>query len=385
MPRPQWRVFVLWTGIVLTVLLAGAFLFAWSGLYNVAASRGHLAVTRMVLEFGMRNSVETYSMGVSVPANLESDDLIRLGAAHFDSVCVRCHSAPGRTNSVTLEHMLPHPPELGPEIAKWSDAELFWIVKHGLKYTGMPAWPFQSRDDEVWAMVAFLKRLPKLDAESYAALALGNARGAAPLSLASDAGKAAAEMVRAGGDNWNPLACARCHGDDRHPPTSALVPILAGQKPAYLRTALEAFADGSRPSGVMSEIAAQLSAGEMDALAKYYAGLDRSDALTTAPSGLLVAATDGRTLAAQGAKRDAIPPCSSCHDEAGRTEWPRLAGQSRAYIEGQLRLWKSGHRRATADGRLMGKIAERMSDEQIESVAAHYAGLPREQAKGGTQ
>lgn len=63
--------------------------------------------------------------------------------------------------------MTPPPPYLPPKLARWEPDELFYIVKHGIKFAGMPAWPSQQRDDEVWAMVAFLRRFPQLNAEQY--------------------------------------------------------------------------------------------------------------------------------------------------------------------------------------------------------------------------
>ena len=59
--------------------------------------------------------------------------------------------------------MLPVPPDLSATVDEWTDAQLFRIVKHGIRFTGMPAWPTQTRDDEVWMMVAFLRALPEFD------------------------------------------------------------------------------------------------------------------------------------------------------------------------------------------------------------------------------
>src|SRR3546814_5639660 len=61
----------------------------------------------------------------------------------------------------------PAPPELSETVHKWTPAELFWIVKYGLKMTGMPAWGPTHRDDELWAITAFLLRLPELSPEEY--------------------------------------------------------------------------------------------------------------------------------------------------------------------------------------------------------------------------
>jgi Cytochrome C oxidase, cbb3-type, subunit III len=82
--------------------------------------------------------------------------------------------------------MTPPPPYLPPRIPKWEPNELFYIVKHGIKFTGMPAWPALDRDDEVWAMVAFLRQFPKLDADEYRRLAQGEAAPSGAVALLSD-------------------------------------------------------------------------------------------------------------------------------------------------------------------------------------------------------
>jgi len=166
---------ILWSAVTLAVLAFGALLFATSGLYSVAASRGHFAVTRWMLEFGMRRSVATHSLGISTPP-LDDMDLVRLGAGHFYGGCAPCHGAPGDTRNPVVANMLPPPPSLAQAAPTWSTSELFWIVRNGLKYTGMPAWPEYRRDDEVWAVVAFLRKLPTMEAAEYKALATGHAQ-----------------------------------------------------------------------------------------------------------------------------------------------------------------------------------------------------------------
>ena len=152
-------------------LLLG-FLFVWSGIYTVAASRGHWAVTEWLLTFVMRNSVKTHALGIEVPP-LDNADLVTLGAAHFHSGCAYCHGAPGTPISPIARAMLPPPPDLATNMRPWRDRELFWIINNGIKYTGMPAWSVQQRDDEVWALAAFLRRLPTPRRGAYRELALG--------------------------------------------------------------------------------------------------------------------------------------------------------------------------------------------------------------------
>src|SRR5262245_45937786 len=100
--------------VVLVTLLAlalGGFLIAWSGIYNVAASRGHWAVIDWLLAFIMRNSVETRALLVETPA-LDDEDMVLLGANHYRTGCAPCHGAPGMAAGAVEQRMLPPPPVL---------------------------------------------------------------------------------------------------------------------------------------------------------------------------------------------------------------------------------------------------------------------------------
>jgi len=241
-------------GVLLGILVmggaAGAFLFAWSGLYNVAATSGHWPVTEWFLHFGMRNSVKTQSMSVGKPPPLDDIAMVRLGLGHYQGGCAPCHGAPGYKGSPITDKMLPRPPWLPESISVWTDEQLFWIVKHGIKYAGMPGWVAQSRDDEVWTMVAALRSLPDMTREEYQRLAIGDAggRGSAGEGL---------------------TVCARCHGDDGA--ENGHVPRLAGQRREYLEHALRSYAISERASGIMGPVAAELSEREISDLAAFYA------------------------------------------------------------------------------------------------------------------
>jgi hypothetical protein len=120
--------------ISLLIVLSGAggLLFAWSGIYNVAASEDHWPITRWFLAFGMRHSVELRSRGIVAPP-LDHASLFHRGLGHYAGACAPCHGAPGEPQNPTALAMLPKPPYLPREGRDWSAAELFWIVKHGLK------------------------------------------------------------------------------------------------------------------------------------------------------------------------------------------------------------------------------------------------------------
>lgn len=362
MSTRRFRTWLGWAAVAVTVLVAGVIAFAWSGIYSVAASSGHFAVVSWLLEVGMRSSVRTHSVGVPEPNfGLADPDLVRLGAGHYHTVCVTCHGAPGEPAVSTVLHMLPPPPPLHGRIGEWRDRELFWLVKHGIKYTGMPAWPTMERDDEVWAMVAFLRKLPALDAEQYRDLAMGNAR-----QVASD------EAVGSRTGKSETTVCARCHDDGELPPVSSRVPRLAGQRETYLISALRAYADGRRSSGVMQEIASRIDASDIERLAQHYANLE-PPARVSSSSADSETLERGRTIATDGVTEQKVPPCLSCHGESSSPAYPRLAGQSRAYLELQLRLWRSGRRGEWQQARLMGEIARRLSESQLVDVTAYFA------------
>jgi cytochrome c553 len=357
----------IWVVTTVLVLALGAFLFAASGLYSVAASRGHFHITALLLEFAMRRSVATHSLLVTEP-DLRDPDLVRLGAGHFHGGCAPCHGAPGEPRNPIALGMLPAPPDLAGSAPTWSTPELFWIVKNGLKYTGMPAWPAQKRDDEVWAVIAFLRQLPGMGEAAYRTLALGNAE---PLR------RDARELVQLGSRADAISTCARCHDDQDAAATSRFTPALAGQPARFLAEALRAYANGSRPSGIMQPIAVRLRPDDIDAIAAYYAGLPRPPSQPPSPE-LMNQVARGRTVATAGAPRSGVPPCLACHSAAASTAFPRLAGQPAGYIERQLRLFRDGVRTATAQADIMAAVARRLTDAQIADAAAYFAHLAPE-------
>lgn len=340
-------------------------LAAWSGVYNVAASRGHWAVVDLFLRFAMRNSVQAHAPDIQ-PPRLDDADLVRLGAGHFYGGCAYCHGAPGTPINPISQSMLPPPPVLREQLGLWTDQELFWIIKHGIKYAGMPAWVAQDRDDEVWALVAFLRRLPGLDPQAYLALALGDVAIEPPNGRRTAIGQRSTNVVE---------ACGRCHGFDDRPPDSALVPRLHGQSRDMLFHALQAYASGERHSGIMQPIAIGLSQTEMRELADYYSGLPAPPRRDDAPAqGALLEA--GERLALQGDEAAEIPACLSCHGAAALPIYPRLAAQHAPYMANQLRAWQRGPKGRTATDAIMAPIARRLSEQQIVALSAYFASLP---------
>jgi mono/diheme cytochrome c family protein len=121
----------------------------------------------------MRQSVKARAVQAAVP-ELGDPAMVSKGGRHYRENCQTCHAGPGAERSEMARGLRPAPPELTREATHWSSAELFWIVKHGIKMTGMPAWGESHDDKELWAIVAFLERLPNLSPQEYRELTSGS-------------------------------------------------------------------------------------------------------------------------------------------------------------------------------------------------------------------
>ncbi|WP_173932755.1 c-type cytochrome [Chelativorans sp. Marseille-P2723] len=345
--------------IVLFAGLALGAVFIFSGVYNVAAARHHFDITNAVIRLTLRRSVKTHSLGIEPPAGLAEEALARLGARHYALGCEPCHASPASSRNPVVAEMYPAPPPLSEAVNHWQTEELFWIVKNGLKFTGMPSWPAPGHDEEVWALVAFLERLPNMDLKTYAELT-GSTRTADFAFLQDMSVEGLAAM------------CGACHGDAQTAPVHPFAPPLHGQKPAYLRRALIEYAQNRRQSGIMEPIANELGTDVIEQLARFYSNASGAPMPSQTPPGS-AALRRGEEIAEHGIRGSDIPACRSCHADSASGEFPRLDGLPAEYIAIQLRLFRDGVRASSTYAAIMAPIAQRLSEEQIEGVAAFFA------------
>ena len=202
-------------GWALAALLAAA-LAVYAGLYDVAATRQHWQITHSVLEVAMRQSVRLRAQDIHEPP-LAGEHMALRGAACFRDKCVQCHGAPGVAQGDIGKSMQPLPGPLVDAPQHWRPRELYWVIRHGIKMTGMPAWEYRLADEEIWGLVAFMQHLPRLNAVQYAqwmqrapaAPACGRDSAAPPFS-AAPAAQAAADVER-GRQALHQYACTACH------------------------------------------------------------------------------------------------------------------------------------------------------------------------------
>jgi mono/diheme cytochrome c family protein len=155
--------------VIIVVVLLGGAAFVYSGVYNVAATNDDSAVVRWLLLTTRERSIEHRAEGLPSPgqAVLSDPETLRIGFRHYDEMCVGCHGAPGEDPAELREGLNPKPPLLAEEADEASLQELFWVIKHGIKMTGMPAWGVTHSDDEIWAITAFVKKLPGYSVLDY--------------------------------------------------------------------------------------------------------------------------------------------------------------------------------------------------------------------------
>jgi cytochrome c553 len=286
-----WRRAILVLGLA-ALTAAGAALAVWHGQPVAATAR-----------------LVSLPLGID-PPDLDDPARVSRGARHYAQFCVDCHARPGTPARPVGNALRPPAPVLHRRIANWPDVMLFTTVRGGVPNSGMPAWPSPVREDEVWDMVAFLRRLPELDPTEYRALTREDRTA----------------------DLEAPLrGCVRCHGSEGEGGDG--IPRLDIQSPEYLADALRAFRDGRRASGVMQVAASGLDDGTIDRLARTFGG--RASAIRAA------AGATPPPVVRQGAPDRKVPPCAACHgvSQPVRPALPALMGQDRRYLEVQLRLF----------------------------------------------
>ena len=150
-------------GLATVAAAAGVVYF---GVINVGADDPHSAPVYALLSIARDRSIHVRSRDIQVP-DLSQEALIREGAGNYNSMCVGCHLAPGLAGTELSNSLYPAPPNLSKLGVDGHPAAAFWIIKHGIKASGMPAWGKTHDDERIWNMVAFLKRLPDLNENQY--------------------------------------------------------------------------------------------------------------------------------------------------------------------------------------------------------------------------
>ncbi len=151
---------------VILVEIIAIIIGAYSGIPDVSATKPEGKITDWFLNTTKDHSIHSRAANVNVPA-LNDSSLEATGFEHYDEMCVTCHGAPGKEPDELALGLNPPAPDLAASTTDLSPAEMFLIVRDGIKMTGMPAWGTSHSDSAIWAIVAFLQRLQTLTPETY--------------------------------------------------------------------------------------------------------------------------------------------------------------------------------------------------------------------------
>ena len=162
------------------VATLGGIGFLYSGLYPMGADQAHARPVYWALETLRERSIARAIRGIEVP-DLSDPQLLLSGGPDYNDMCAGCHLKPGRSASDLSQGLYPQPPNLTLAAAAHDHgdhgnaedtaaARQFWIIKHGIKASGMAAFGATHDDARIWAMVAFLQKLPELTVPQYQVL-----------------------------------------------------------------------------------------------------------------------------------------------------------------------------------------------------------------------
>lgn len=215
----------LWVPVALVAMVLAVAGFLWSGAYDVGADDPHTTPVRGLLAFVRDRSIAARASRLEVPADLDDPARITQGAGNYDAMCATCHLAPGVRETELSRGLLPAPPDL--TRGEVDAAAAFWVVKHGIKASGMPAWGRSMDDPYIWNLVAFLQALPGMDEARYASLVAdsgGHSHGGGETPRGAVAAPAMMEHRHADGtveshpmqDATPPAAQPAARADDGH-------------------------------------------------------------------------------------------------------------------------------------------------------------------------
>jgi mono/diheme cytochrome c family protein len=152
------------------VVAVGAAVFFFGGFFNVAATQEDPGIVNWAL-IKVRMASMVRHAGVTPAVNLDDPTIVQAGARAFAMRgCVNCHGAPGVPWQKFSEGLRPDPPDLSEVGQEHEPGQIFWVIKNGIKMTGMPSFQLAGVEDkEIWSIVAFVKKLPKVSEAEFKA------------------------------------------------------------------------------------------------------------------------------------------------------------------------------------------------------------------------
>ena len=156
-------------GALAIIAAIGAAIYFFGGFYSVAENEDNPAIVDRALASVRGASVVAHGTG-SPPANLDDAETVKAGARVYSTIgCVNCHGGPPNANwAKWSEGLKPVPADLKVVGKDRTASQLFWAIKNGIKFTGMPSFGLAgASDQDLWSIVAFIKKLPTVSNDDY--------------------------------------------------------------------------------------------------------------------------------------------------------------------------------------------------------------------------
>ncbi len=154
--------------LMLVILLLSALAVMRLGLLPVSADGTHSSLEARIMPLVLRASIARHASGDTNPIAVDEENL-KVAVSTYKATCALCHSTPGGNPSVYGQSFYPPAPQLLGGMSNYTDSQLFWTIKHGIRNTGMPAWGSMLADDQIWQIVSLLKHSqdlpPSVEAE----------------------------------------------------------------------------------------------------------------------------------------------------------------------------------------------------------------------------
>lgn len=152
----------------LILLLCGG---AWLALRRGFSAREmpsvpEILMARQMRAMGISSGAKTARNPVSV-----APEVMGRARAHFADHCATCHANDGSGETAIGRNLYPKAPDMRKQATQsLSDGEIFWIIKNGVRLSGMPAWGADTKEDDrvTWELVHFIRHLPRLTPEELA-------------------------------------------------------------------------------------------------------------------------------------------------------------------------------------------------------------------------
>jgi hypothetical protein len=155
-------------GALAVIGAIGAAVGFFGGFYSVAGTQEDPEIVHWALVQVRTASIVRHAHDIP-PTNLGDPALVQAGAREFaEHGCTNCHGGPGVTWAKFSEGLRPDPPDLKDVVSDRTASQLFWVIKNGINMTGMPSFALAgAKDEEIWSIVAFLKKLPVVTEADY--------------------------------------------------------------------------------------------------------------------------------------------------------------------------------------------------------------------------